>query len=1205
MNNQDFVAILEECKRALSLLPSEAPDPSEEEQAEYKRLEGLLPDELRSLIEEAKGMKWPFVPERWQYKQDVGPEDKINLHDLINANLHQLLVYLKASIMAKGYSTAAAIVFLTDRFLYWIDASRNLLRVAKGLHKRSPSTPIAPQVVIRQARVSVNTGKLLKAEYILGSLINNSGGTGTWIYAEENDRILVQSVCIQIRGQILQKLGLWYEAAELIWASIVGYFELALPDRKGISCSLGILADIFVSMSEEDYQKFKSNSRIGLSLLTDYDHRLLSAAEACKLAATYSAYSPLFVLTNVNIRGMCLLSYSFSSDCLEERRKYYLSEAKEAFEVGLLTKKDNDSVTSKQQLHNLVKAAFCLATVHKWHSGESDEFCSVQQLCGEAVEKLCVYSSLPEKQDKSTLAKEIMSLIYTVKERLKVQSFPNLDERSYVPESYKDCAKKSILHGRVSFKEIIEMHSQHHTSVCEVFANIGKNHKTMEEPSASGICITALETATRNPDTVAVEEHGHRKKGASRHPPWQKSNRKHQNTVNRGKGGLTRSNAVSEDAEIESESVPSGKSDSNRMSKQPPIRHQSSSSSHSWSHLSRSSLSWEEVDCVDKNDVCKPNKQVSSDIDWECSTAASEEEDNNVPGHSLSTLSKKAQNLSLQERHGYPSNDSSLDQTKPVSGKEKRNTRSHIESGPSLEDATASQASIVPPFSQSGRAVDAASQSSQSEPFEMIDPSAETESVTDCNRGLDVVNQQRMIHGEDNGKGSGMLVSDKTTYFGVDPEGETVDGTDEIPHPTDAAENIVVLPKETSQDTKRWVDDVDPRAETADGWEYVENNGVTATKLPSDVGAPHRQKSTTEGNSSVFALERMSSAGSSFNPCDSTETGENDYLNCVLSSSHSSNSSFKSWVRSPWFSSSMSDQGSLNSSTSSFVMIKGKTREEILESRTLEEADYQKLLSGVGHDWMLQRLNGTGIFKPNRLHKAYNALLLKYSKKSGLWTAQETIVHIGDKLKVDKPGKQRNAFWIHCLHQDETLGRYVGKEYKEEKELFYHINDVERQMTAQYYVTEFNRRLFELGIPTQIFYLPSAVLMILDGRSIKGCVSVEPYILGDFVKLSNNKDVVRSQYKATEYGLAFGHFTYEFTNKSEIVVDLQGWVTGSEKGESLIYLTDPQIHSLKLKAVKTNFGKAGEKYFFVNQHQECNEICSRLSLRRPSFPNNK
>lgn len=31
--------------------------------------------------------------------------------------------------------------------------------------------------------------------------------SGTWLYRNESDQILVQSVCIQIRGQILQKLG--------------------------------------------------------------------------------------------------------------------------------------------------------------------------------------------------------------------------------------------------------------------------------------------------------------------------------------------------------------------------------------------------------------------------------------------------------------------------------------------------------------------------------------------------------------------------------------------------------------------------------------------------------------------------------------------------------------------------------------------------------------------------------------------------------------------------------------------------------------------------------------------------------------------------------------------------------------------------------------------------------------------------------------
>lgn len=62
---------------------------------------------------------------------------------------------------------------------------------------------------------------------------------------------------------------------------------------------------------------------------------------------------------------------------------------------------------------------------------------------------------------------------------------------------------------------------------------------------------------------------------------------------------------------------------------------------------------------------------------------------------------------------------------------------------------------------------------------------------------------------------------------------------------------------------------------------------------------------------------------------------------------------------------------------------------------------------------------------------------------------------------------------------------------------------------------------------------------ILDGDEIVGCVTVEPYMLGDFVKLTNNTHK-KNMFRATEYGLAFGHFTYLFSGGQEVVVDLQG-----------------------------------------------------------------
>jgi hypothetical protein len=53
---------------------------------------GSLCAELPLLVQEAVEMKWPFVPEKWQYKEAVSSQDKTNLTDLISRNLPQLMV---------------------------------------------------------------------------------------------------------------------------------------------------------------------------------------------------------------------------------------------------------------------------------------------------------------------------------------------------------------------------------------------------------------------------------------------------------------------------------------------------------------------------------------------------------------------------------------------------------------------------------------------------------------------------------------------------------------------------------------------------------------------------------------------------------------------------------------------------------------------------------------------------------------------------------------------------------------------------------------------------------------------------------------------------------------------------------------------------------------------------------------------------------
>ena len=62
--------------------------------------------------------------------------------------------------MEKQYGTVAALVFVMDRFSYWQGSSHTTLQLVDFLKTNSPTTPIAPQLLIRKARVMKNAGDL-------------------------------------------------------------------------------------------------------------------------------------------------------------------------------------------------------------------------------------------------------------------------------------------------------------------------------------------------------------------------------------------------------------------------------------------------------------------------------------------------------------------------------------------------------------------------------------------------------------------------------------------------------------------------------------------------------------------------------------------------------------------------------------------------------------------------------------------------------------------------------------------------------------------------------------------------------------------------------------------------------------------------------------------------------------------------------------
>ncbi|XP_035671622.1 alpha-protein kinase 1-like isoform X2 [Branchiostoma floridae] len=231
-----------------------------------------------------------------------------------------------------------------------------------------------------------------------------------------------------------------------------------------------------------------------------------------------------------------------------------------------------------------------------------------------------------------------------------------------------------------------------------------------------------------------------------------------------------------------------------------------------------------------------------------------------------------------------------------------------------------------------------------------------------------------------------------------------------------------------------------------------------------------------------------------------------------------------------------------------------------------------------------------------RVHKA---LLHKYDPFNDRWESENTLVYLGDPLLLsdDKKGKQRDAFFVQYISQEEAMGRYVGKRYKKDKPYEQYRQDVCCQMTARKYVTVFNHKLRHQQAFGQIQYLPAVTLQVNPSQPESFTINVEPYIDGDFVKLTNN---LKYKHPVLDSGLAtaFTHFTYEASGQKLMIVDIQGWTTVDGRG--VTYFTDPQIHSEEIKKYgRGNLGDRGVQAFWREQHPRCNKVCRLLKLKRP------
>ena len=140
------------------------------------------------------------------------------------------------------------------------------------------------------------------------------------------------------------------------------------------------------------------------------------------------------------------------------------------------------------------------------------------------------------------------------------------------------------------------------------------------------------------------------------------------------------------------------------------------------------------------------------------------------------------------------------------------------------------------------------------------------------------------------------------------------------------------------------------------------------------------------------------------------------------------------------------------------------------------------------------------------------------------------------------------AFLTSFSRNWEKASNLVAKQYLSPNvESSEYYRDVQTQMQAKHYSEEYNRR----NPPKKVDFIQCWVLELDDRPAPHHLFCVESMIQGKYTKYNSNAGFVADEFLRNT-PQAFSHWTYEFSNGKEIVVDIQG------VGD--LY-TDPQIHT--------------------------------------------
>eukprot|EP01124_Arcella_intermedia_P017213 TRINITY_DN239_c0_g1_i4.p1 TRINITY_DN239_c0_g1~~TRINITY_DN239_c0_g1_i4.p1 ORF type:complete len:733 (-),score=170.53 TRINITY_DN239_c0_g1_i4:228-2426(-) len=210
------------------------------------------------------------------------------------------------------------------------------------------------------------------------------------------------------------------------------------------------------------------------------------------------------------------------------------------------------------------------------------------------------------------------------------------------------------------------------------------------------------------------------------------------------------------------------------------------------------------------------------------------------------------------------------------------------------------------------------------------------------------------------------------------------------------------------------------------------------------------------------------------------------------------------------------------------------------------------------------------------------------------------------KIKISEhpfaKGGQRIAFYgishLFDFHQKtlraETLvalkeSKWEGPRQNNKR---YYTDFIEVQSYASFCAFKFNKKIEEFTTK-KLKFLKVKFFSIME-KDYPRYLLLEPYLKGDYHKLSNNWNYVASKNVDEEFinlSQCFSHFTLDATEGYALVTDIQGVIVDSE-----IILTDPAIHCVDITRFGgTNLSKAGIDQFVGNH--ECNRFCKLLNLR--------